>query len=80
VLIWYFSQAIGGILTGMATDFNSRLLLVVMALAVWPCVGIQQSAHARSAHKVRQAYPEQCWKVTEPANRLDHCINEARNW
>ena len=58
VLIWYFSQALGGILTGMATDFNSGLLLVVMALAVWPRVGIKQSVHARYAHKVRQAYEE----------------------
>ncbi len=36
VIFWYFSQAFGGILSGMATDFNSGLLVVVMALAVWP--------------------------------------------
>jgi hypothetical protein len=58
LLIWYFSQGFGAILSGMATDFNSGLLLVVMALAVWPRVGIKQSAHARYAHKVRQAYEE----------------------
>ena len=36
VLIWYFTQAFGMILTGMATDFNSGLLLIVIALGVWP--------------------------------------------
>jgi len=34
--IWWFNEALGMILTGMATDFNSGLLLVVMALACWP--------------------------------------------
>ncbi len=36
LIIWYFTQAFGMILTGMATDFNSGLLLIVMALGVWP--------------------------------------------
>ena len=36
--IWWFDEALGMILTGMATDFNSGLLLVVMALACWPHV------------------------------------------
>jgi hypothetical protein len=36
VIIWYATQALGGIFTGMATDFNSGLLLVVMTLACWP--------------------------------------------
>ncbi len=35
-IIWYFTEAFGMIFTGMATDFNSGLLLVVMALACWP--------------------------------------------
>ena len=39
LVFWYLSEAFGGILTGMATDFNSGLLVVVMALAVWPRVG-----------------------------------------
>lgn len=38
VLLWYTTQALGGIFTGMATDFNSGLLLVVMTLACWPKV------------------------------------------
>jgi hypothetical protein len=54
VVIWYCSEAFGMILTGMATDFNSGLLLVVMALAVWPHVRIKQSASARYARKVRE--------------------------
>lgn len=36
VLVWYFTQAFGMIFTGMATDFNSGLLLVVLALGAWP--------------------------------------------
>lgn len=43
VVIWYCSQGFGMILTGMATDFNSGLLLVVMALAVWPSTRLAQS-------------------------------------
>ena len=56
VVIWYGSEAFGMILTGMATDFNSGLLLVVMALAVWPRVGIKraESARARYAREVRE--------------------------
>lgn len=55
VVLWYCSEAFGGILTGMATDFNSGLLLVVMALAVWPSLGQKQaeSARARYARQVR---------------------------
>lgn len=49
VVIWYCSQGIGMILTGMSTDFNSGLLLVVVALAVWPGARLAQplSDHAR---------------------------------
>jgi hypothetical protein len=36
VIIWYGAEALGMIFTGMATDFNSGLLLVAMALACWP--------------------------------------------
>jgi hypothetical protein len=36
LILWYFTQAFGMIFTGMATDFNSGLLLVVIALACWP--------------------------------------------
>ena len=36
VILWWGVEGFGMILTGMATDFNSGLLLVVMALACWP--------------------------------------------
>lgn len=49
VLFWYFSQAFGMILTGMATDFNSGLLVVLIALACWP------KAHALSAQRAQVA-------------------------
>lgn len=60
VLIWYFSEAFGMILTGMATDFNSGLLLVLMTLAVWPRTsrtGVKraESARTRFAREVREA-------------------------
>ena len=35
-LIWVFGQAFGGILAGGATDPNSGLLLILLALAYWP--------------------------------------------
>lgn len=54
VLIWYCSQAFGMILTGMATDFNSGLLVVVMALACWPKAQALRTARARIAHEARQ--------------------------
>ena len=55
VLIWYFSEAFGMIFTGMATDFNSGLLLVVMALACWPKVSVLRAARNRFARDVKQA-------------------------
>ncbi len=36
IMLWWGTQAFGLIFTGMATDFNSGLLLVLMALACWP--------------------------------------------
>jgi hypothetical protein len=45
LLICYFAEAFGMILTGMATDFNSGPLLVVMALACWLL------AHARVSQR-----------------------------
>ena len=45
VVIWYFAEAFGMILTGMATDFNSGLLLVVMTLACWPKAHVLRAAH-----------------------------------
>lgn len=36
ILMWWLAQAFGMILTGLATDFNSGLLLALMTLACWP--------------------------------------------
>jgi len=68
VVFWYFTQAFGMILTGMATDFNSGLLLVVMALAVWPHVWrIQTAGRTRFAHQVREASKEEESSTTQRA-------------
>ncbi len=50
VIIWYFAEGFGMILTGMATDFNSGLLLVVMALAIWPVARQMQAQPARTRY------------------------------
>jgi len=34
--VWVFGEALGGTLTGATTDFNSGLMLVVLAMACWP--------------------------------------------
>jgi hypothetical protein len=54
VVFWYLAEAFGMILTGMATDFNSGLLVVVMALACWPKVQALRAARARVADELRQ--------------------------
>ena len=55
VLIWYVSEAFGMILTGMATDFNSGLLVVLMALACWPrALTLPTSARARVARELQE--------------------------
>ena len=51
LLFWYFSEAFGNIFSGMATDFNSGLLVVVIALACWPkkapALSVQRAQIAR---------------------------------
>jgi hypothetical protein len=54
VLFWYFTEAFGMIFTGMATDFNSGLLLVVMALACWPRTKAQREARVKFIHEMRE--------------------------
>lgn len=55
LVFWYFSQAFGMILTGMATDFNSGLLIVVMALACWPIVQAQRVVRADVVIDMRES-------------------------
>lgn len=54
VIIWYTTEALGGIFSGMATDFNSGLLLVVMTLACWPKVPQGQVVSDTSAQAAPQ--------------------------
>jgi len=55
VVFWYTAEGLGLILTGMSTDFNSGLLVVVMALACWPRVkSLRMSARERLARKLQE--------------------------
>ena len=54
VVIWWAAEGFGMIFTGMATDFNSGLLLVVMALACWPKASQQGLAEQQSPDGVQQ--------------------------
>jgi hypothetical protein len=55
VIIWWAAQGLGMIFTGMATDFNSGLLLVVMALACWPKASLLGQTVQQSPDGVQQA-------------------------
>ncbi|MEO8971719.1 MAG: hypothetical protein ABI406_08985 [Ktedonobacteraceae bacterium] len=55
LILWYGAEAFGMILTGMATDFNSGLLLVVMALACWPLASARVSQRRKYTSEVREA-------------------------
>jgi hypothetical protein len=53
-VFWYFSQAFGMIFTGMATDFNTALLVVVIALACWPQGQTLGATRARIARDLQE--------------------------
>jgi hypothetical protein len=53
-LIWW-TQAFGMIFTGLATDFNTGLLLIFMALACWPKEAPLSPAQKQSDHDVQQS-------------------------
>jgi hypothetical protein len=57
VMFWYLTEGFGMILTGMATDFNSGLLVVLMALACWPKVNAFRAARAQIARDAQAAEP-----------------------
>jgi hypothetical protein len=44
LLLWFATQAFGGLFTGMATDLNSGPLFVLIALACWPATTSQSVA------------------------------------
>jgi hypothetical protein len=52
LIVWWFNQALGMILTGMATDPNSGPLLILIALCCWPVI---QSVHASAQQKPTDA-------------------------
>ena len=54
IVIWWTAEGFGMIFTGMATDFNSGLLLVVMALACWPKAAPHGAAEQQSTEDVQQ--------------------------
>jgi uncharacterized membrane protein YphA (DoxX/SURF4 family) len=54
LIIWYAAEGFGMILTGMATDFNSGLLLVVIALACWPVAPVPVPQHQGPTHEVKE--------------------------
>lgn len=47
-LIWWVAEGLGMVFTGMATDFNSGLLIIVMALACWPKATFQHASQDRA--------------------------------
>ncbi|HVB20859.1 MAG TPA: hypothetical protein VNG51_02820 [Ktedonobacteraceae bacterium] len=55
LIIWYGTEAFGMIFTGMATDFNSGLLIVVMTLACWPLASARVSERRKYTSAVREA-------------------------
>lgn len=64
LIIWWGVQAFGLIFTGMATDFNSGLLLVLMALACWPKPALR-AAQTQMAGEAKQ--PENSAPLAQPA-------------
>jgi hypothetical protein len=55
IVFWYFTQGFGMVLTGMSTDFNSGLLIVVIALACWPKVRSLSATRARVARDLQES-------------------------
>jgi hypothetical protein len=64
VVFWYFSQASGGILTGMATDFDSGLIVVVMALACG-------RRHGRCRRRPANGWPATCARSKSRGRRSE---------
>jgi hypothetical protein len=57
LVIWYVAEGFGMIFTGMATDFNSGLLLVLMALAVMPRLAPARATQGQVMGTVGQPQP-----------------------
>lgn len=65
VIIWWIAQGFGMIFTGMATDFNSGLLLVVMALECWPKPAPRSAVQSQLTPDMAQ--PEGAVQIVGPA-------------
>ncbi|HEU5377572.1 MAG TPA: hypothetical protein VFV38_19285 [Ktedonobacteraceae bacterium] len=64
-LIWWIAQGFGAIFTGMATDFNSGLLLMLMTLVSWPRLAPQHAAQTQPASRAN--LPTASTQLAEPA-------------
>ena len=67
VFVWYCAEGFGMIFTGMATDFNSGLLLVVIALACWPRTQPLSEASAQPATTQESQEQVESSGTTQPA-------------
>ncbi len=47
LLIWWFGQSLGMILTGMSTDPNSGPMVILLTLACWPLLNTASTAEER---------------------------------
>lgn len=61
-IVWWGAEGFGMIFSGMATDFNSGLLLIVMALACWP----------RASHAPAERRPQEREKA--PSERTPQTV------
>lgn len=66
-LIWWLAQGFGMILTGLATDFNSGLLIVLMTLACWPKTNTASRAATQHQAPPATKQPEKVVSFTETA-------------
>lgn len=47
LILWWFAQSLGMILTGMSTDPNSAPMVILLAIACWPVFGTMPVAKER---------------------------------
>ena len=57
LVLWWFNQALGMTLTGMATDPNSAPLVILVALACWPVLESRQPIAKREDKQEPQRVP-----------------------
>lgn len=53
LLIWWVAEGLGMVFTGMTTDFNSGLLLIVMTLACWPKTTLFRTSQDRGISEAK---------------------------